>query len=204
MTLIEIKYDISYFNFYFFYMLNASELKVWKKFIMDNDPYEVTSYSQKVVGRWGSIINIKARNLITWSNVPKTFSDKDNFPPAEVSTKNYDYLYNDGENYYFMNTESFEQVSLEKDALDWAELFLQDGDKVMLQEYNGAPININLEPTCILEVMETPPGEKWDTATGWKKPATMTTWLTIQVPLFINIWDKLIIDTRTKEYRSRA
>lgn len=185
-------------------MLNASELKVWKRFIMDWEPYEVVSYSQKVVWRWGSIINIKAKNLISWSNVPKTFSDKDNFQPADVSTKNYDYLYNDGENYYFMNTESFEQVSLEKNALDWAELFLQDGDKVMLQEYNGSPININLEPTCILEVMETPPGEKWDTATGGKKPATMTTWLTIQVPLFINVWDKLIIDTRTKEYRSRA
>lgn len=204
MTLIGIKYDISYFNSYFFYMLNASELKVWKRFIMDWEPYEVVSYSQKVVWRWGSIINIKAKNLISWSNVPKTFSDKDNFQPADVSTKNYDYLYNDGENYYFMNTESFEQVSLEKNALDWAELFLQDGDKVMLQEYNGSPININLEPTCILEVMETPPGEKWDTATGGKKPATMTTWLTIQVPLFINVWDKLIIDTRTKEYRSRA
>jgi len=185
-------------------MLNASELKVWKRFIMDWEPYETVSYSQKVVGRWWSIINIKAKNLITWANIPKTFSDKDNFEPAEVTTSNYDYLYNDWENYYFMNNDTFEQVSLEKKTLDWAELFLQDWDKVMLQEYNWAPININLEPTCILEVTDTPPGEKWDTATWWKKPATMITWLVVQVPLFINIWDKLIIDTRTKEYRSRA
>lgn len=185
-------------------MYNASELKVGKKFIMDTEPYEVISYAQKVMWRGGSIINIKARNLLTGSNVPKTFSDKDNFPPADISTNNYDYLYNDGENYYFMNTQSYEQVSLEKKALDWAELFLQDGDKVKLQEFNGSPININLEPTCILEVIETPPGEKWDTATGWKKPATLATGLVIQVPLFINVWDKLIIDTRIKEYRSRA
>ena len=185
-------------------MYNASDLKVGKKFIMDDAPYEVVSYSQKVMGRWGSIINIKAKNLITGANVPKTFSDHDKFPPADITTNEYDYLYNDGVNYYFMNNATFEQVELEKDTLDGAELFLQDGDKVLLQEYNWAPINVNLEPTCVLEVEDTPPGEKGDTATGGKKPATMTTGLTIQVPLFINIWDKLIIDTRTKEYRSRA
>ncbi len=81
---------------------------------------------------------------------------------------------------------------------------MQDWDKVFLQEFNGNPINVRLEPTCVLEVIDTPPWEKWDTATGWKKPATMNTELVIQVPLFVNIWDKLIIDTRTKEYRSRA
>ncbi|MDD2871638.1 MAG: elongation factor P [Candidatus Gracilibacteria bacterium] len=185
-------------------MYNASELKVGKKFIMDEQPYEVLTYSQKVVGRGGSIINVKARNLLTGSSVPKTFSDKDNFAPADITTNSYDYLYNDGENYYFMNQDTYEQVSLVKETLDGAELFMQDGDKVLLQEYNGEPINISLEPTCILEVMETPPGEKGDTATGGKKPATMNTGLVIQVPLFINVGDKLIIDTRTKEYRSRA
>ena len=103
-----------------------------------------------------------------------------------------------------MNQETYDQVSLEKETLDGAEMFLVDWDKVALQEFNGVPINVSLEPTTILEVLETPPGEKWDTATGWKKPATLITGLVIQVPLFINVWDKLIIDTRTKEYRSRA
>ena len=185
-------------------MYNASDLKVGKKFIMDDAPYEVVSYAQKVMGRWGSIINIKAKNLLTWANVPKTFSDHDRFPPADISTNNYDYLYNDGTNYFFMNTSTYEQVELEKSALWGAELFLVDGDKVKLQEYNGAPINVNLEPTCVLEVEDTPPGEKWDTATGGRKPATLVTGLVIQVPLFVKIWDKLEIDTRTKEYRSRA
>lgn len=185
-------------------MYNASDLKVGKKFIMDDAPFEVVSYAQKVMGRWGSIINIKAKNLLTGANIPKTFSDHDRFPPADITTNNYDYLYNDGTHYFFMNNTTFEQVELEKSTLDGAELFLQDGDKVALQEFNGAPINVNLDPTCILEVEDTPPGEKWDTATWGKKPATMTTGLTIQVPLFINIGDKLIIDTRTKEYRSRA
>jgi elongation factor P len=185
-------------------MYNASDLKVGKKFIMDNAPYEVVSYAQKVMGRGWSIINIKAKNLITWSNVPKTFSDHDKFEQADITTKNYDYLYNDGANYYFMSQETYEQVSLPKETLDGAEYFLKDGDKVTLQEFNGQAINVNLEPTAVLEVEDTPPWEKWDTATGGRKPATMLTWLVVQVPLFINIWDKLKIDTRTKEYQSRA
>jgi elongation factor P len=185
-------------------MYNWNDLKVGRKFIMDGEPYEVVSYAQKVMGRGGSIINIKAKNLITGSNIPKTFSDNDKFEPADITTHNYDYLYNDSENYYFMSQDTYEQVSLVKDTLSGAEDFLVDGDKVSLQEFNGHPININLEPTTTLEVLDTPPGEKWDTATGWKKPATLSTWLVIQVPLFVNIWDKLIVDTRTKEYRSRA
>ncbi len=185
-------------------MLNASELRVWKKFLVNGEPYEVVNYSQKVMGRGGSIINVKAKNMLSWATTQNTYSDKDNFEPAEVSMNNYDYLYNDGENYYFMNQKTFEQVSLEKSVLDGAELFLQDWDKVTLQEFNGQAINVNLEPTCTLEVTDTPPGEKGDTATGWKKPATMNTGLVIQVPLFISVWDKLVIDTRTKEYRSRA
>jgi len=185
-------------------MYSWNDLKVWKKFIMEWQPFEVISYSQKVMWRGGSIINIKAKNLITWANVPKTFSDNDKFEPANITTNNYDYLYNDWINYYFMNQETYDQVSLEKEALDWAELFLIDWDKVTLQEFNSKPININLEPVCTLDVIETPPGEKWDTATWWKKPATMSTWLIVQVPLFVKVWDKLKIDTRTKEYMSRA
>ena len=185
-------------------MYNWNDLKVGRKFLMDGLPFEVVSYAQKVMGRGWSIINIKAKNLVSWGTIPKTFSDNDKFSPADIATKNYDYLYNDWENYYFMNQETYEQVSLAKDALGGAELFLNDWDKVMLQEFNGNPINVNLEPNAILEVVDTPPWERWDTATGWKKPATMSTWLVIQVPLFINIGDKLKIDTRNKEYQSRA
>ena len=185
-------------------MYSASDLRPGKKFMMGWEPYECISYSQKVMGRWGSIINVKAKNLISWATVPKTFSDHDNFEPADITVNNYDYLYNDGENYYFMNQNTFEQVEIKKDALGWAEDFLKDWQKVMLQEFNGQPINVQLEPNVVLEVLETPPWEKWDTATGWKKPATLETWLVVQVPLFIKPWDKLKIDTRTKEYLSRA
>ena len=185
-------------------MYFGNDLKVGKKFIMDEEPYEVVSYAQKVVWRGGSIINIKAKNLITGANIPKTFSDADKFEPADITTSSYDYLYKNADEYIFMNRETYEQITLNKKSLDGAELFLMEWDKVSLQEFNGLPINVNLEPNTTLEVVDTPPGEKWDSATGWKKPATLITGLVVQVPLFVNIWDKIVVDTRTKEYRSRA
>lgn len=181
-----------------------NDLKPWIKFIMDWEPFEIISYSQKVVWRWWSIINIKAKNLLTWANIPKTFSDNDKFEPADISTSSYDYLYNDWENYFFMNQDTYEQVSLVKKTLGWVEKFLNDWDKVSLQEFNWVPINVNLESSVVLEVVDTPPWEKWDTATWWKKPATLNTWLVVQVPLFISIWEKIKVDTRTSEYLSRA
>jgi len=185
-------------------MYSASDLKPGKKFMMDWQPYEGISYSQKVMWRGWSIINVKMKNLLTWAIIPKTFSDHDKFEPADITTNSYDYLYNDWEKYYFMNRDTFEQVEIDKNALGWAEMFLKDGDKVMLQEFNWNPINVQLDTVAVLEVIETPPGEKWDTATWGKKPATMETGLVIQVPLFIKVGDKLKIDTRTKDYMSRA
>jgi elongation factor P len=172
--------------------------------MMDGQPYECISYSQKVMWRWGSIINVKAKNLLSWATINKTFSDHDNFEPADITVNNYDYLYNDWENFYFMNNETFEQVEIKKDSLGWAEDFLVDWQKVLLQEFNGQPINVQLEPNVVLEVIDTPPWEKGDTATWGKKPATLETGLVIQVPLFVKPWDKLKVDTRTKEYVSRA
>lgn len=185
-------------------MYNGNDLKVWKKFIIDWEPYQVLTYSQKVVWRWGSIINIKIKNLVTGSITSKTLSDKDSFAPADIASNSYEYLYNDGENYYFMSKDTFEQVSLVLDALWGSEKFLAEWDKVVLQEFNGNPINISLEPSVILEVEDTPPGEKWNTVTWGKKPATMTTGLVVQVPLFVNPGDKIKVDTNTKEYLARA
>ena len=181
-----------------------NDLKPWKKFVINWDPFEVLSYAQKVMGRWGSIINIKAKNLLSGATITKTFSDSDKFEPADIVTRSYDYLYSDWENYFFMNIWNYEQISLWKDII-WEDiLFLTDWDRVLLQEFNGKAINLNLESSVVLEVTETPPWEKWDTATWWKKPATMSTWLIVQVPLFINIWDKIKIDTKTKQYQSRV
>jgi len=121
-----------------------------------------------------------------------------------VKSSNGEYLYNDGDEYYFMNTQTYDQFPITKQKLGDTVEFLIEGSKVIIQEFNGNPINITLEPSIILEVTETPPGEKGDTATGGKKPATLETGLVVQVPLFIKPGDRIRIDTRTFEYLERA
>jgi len=186
-------------------MLTWTELKIGHKVIFEGQAYEIVVAEHLKVAMWKWLSKVNMKNLVTWNILSnKTFREVDKFEEADVSTWNYDYLYNDGENYYFMNQITYEQVFLHLKLLAWAELFLKEWDKVLLQEFNWEPINISLEATCILEVIETPPWEKWDTATWWKKPATLSTGLVVQVPLFINVWDKLKIDTRKKEYLSRA
>lgn len=182
----------------------ATELKPGRKIIFEGDPYEILKYDQHVMWRWSSVINVKMKNLLTGSIVPKSFGDSDKFEEADVLKTKYEYLYEDGENYYFMNTSTYDQVFISAEAVWDNKYFLVEWEKVTLQEYNWSPINIELEASATLEVIETPPGEKWDTATGGKKPATMNTGLVIQVPLFVNIWDKLKVDTRDKSYISRA
>ncbi len=186
-------------------MLFWTELKVGHKVIFEWSPYEITSSEHLKVAMWKGLSKVTMKNLVTWNVLSwKTFREVDKFEEADVSTSSYDFLYSEWDDYYFMNRETYEQVSLTKKALDWAELYLRDWDKVLLQEFNGEPINIKLDPAVVLEVIDTPPGEKWDTATWGKKPATLSTWLVVQVPLFIWIWEKLRIDTRTGSYLSRA
>ncbi|MCT4617434.1 MAG: elongation factor P [Candidatus Gracilibacteria bacterium] len=185
-------------------MYGATELKPGRKIIFENAPYEILKYDQHVMGRGSSVINVKMKNLLTGAIVPKSFGDSDKFEEADVFKSAYEYLYEDGENYYFMNQKNYEQVFINSEAVGDAKFFLVEGGKVVLQEYNGNPINIELEPSVELEVMETPPGEKGDTATGGKKPATLSTGLVVQVPLFIGIGDIIKVDTRDKSYLSRA
>lgn len=185
-------------------MYSSTELKPWKKIIFENFPYEILKYDQHVMGRWSSVINVKMKNLITGSTIPKTFWDSDKFEEAPVFKSKYEYLYSDDDNYYFMNSSTYEQVFISAEAVADNKFFLVEWESVTLQEYNWNPINIELDPSAVLEVVETPPGEKWDTATWWKKPATFNTWLVVPVPLFVNVGDKIKVDTRTKTYISRA
>lgn len=186
-------------------MISWSELKNWKKIIFEWVPHEVTSseHLKVAMGKWMEKVTL--RNLVTWNVLSGlTFREVDKFEEAEVTSSNYEYLYSDGTEYFFMNKETYDQVSLTDKVVWEAKLFLTEWDKVILQEYNWAPINITLEPSATLEVVDTPPGEKWNTATGWKKPATLSTGLVVQVPLFIAVWEKVRVDTREKVYLGRA
>lgn len=180
------------------------DVKVWKKIIIDWIPYEVIKSEHLKVAMWKWMEKTVLKNLLTWNTIQKTFREVDKVEFADITYSNAEFLYKDSEGFYFMNTETYEQFSINSDVIWDNKYFLQEWDKVIIQEFNWKPINIQVEPSVVLEIIDTPPGEKWDTATGWKKPATLSTWLVVQVPLFLAVWDKIKVDTREKCYLWRA
>lgn len=180
------------------------DVKVWKKLLIDWIPYEVLKAEHLKVAMWKWMEKTVLKNLLNGTTMQKTFREVDKVEVADITYANAEYLYPDSDGYNFMNTETYETINLDSEVIWDSKFFLSEWDKVVLQEFNGKPINIQVEPAVALEVVETPPGEKWDTATWWKKPATLSTWLVVQVPLFVKTWDKVRVDTRTKEYLSRA
>lgn len=180
------------------------DVKVGKKLLIDWMPYEVIKSEHLKVAMWKWMEKTVLKNLITGNTMQKTFREVDKIEVADIANVNAEFLYKDWEWYNFMNIESYDQLCIDADVIGDSKFFLVEWDRVILQEFNGKPINVQLEPSVNLEVVETPPGEKWDTATWGKKPATFNTWLVVQVPLFTKVGDKLRIDTRTHEYLGRA
>lgn len=180
------------------------DVKVGKKLLIDGIPYEVMKSEHLKVAMWKWMEKTILKNLLTGNSMQKTFREVDKVELADITNANAEFLYKDGEWYNFMNTDNYDQISLSDEVIWDMKYFLVEWDKVILQEFNGNAINVQVEPAVHLEVIDTPPWEKWDTATWWKKPATLSTWLVVQVPLFLKIWDKVKVDTRTCEYLSRA
>lgn len=185
-------------------MANMDDVKIWKKLLIDWIPYEVIKSEHLKVAMWKWMEKTILKNLLNWSTQTKTFREVDKVEFAEITYSNVEFLYIDNDWYHFMNLENYDQISLDEKIVSDNKYFLVEWDKVVLQEFNWSAINIQIEPSVVLEITDTPPWEKWDTATWWKKPATLKTWLVVQVPLFLKIWDKIKVDTRTCNYLWRA
>ena len=184
-------------------MYQPTDLKKGAVCQIDGQPYRVTEYSQKVMGRGGSIVNVKLKNLIDGSVIPKTFKGQERIEMAEVSNKTVQYLYNDGSNFFFMDPESFEQFELPADIVDSASNFLKEGDELTLQFFDGKVINVELPKNLYLKVTYTEDVVKGDTTSSVMKDATMETGLVVKVPAFIKQGDIISVDTSTGEYRER-
>lgn len=168
-------------------MVTGQELKSGNKIIFQGDPYEIVNAEHLKVAMGKGLSKVSMRNLKTGNMLSgQTFREVDKFEEADVSISSYDYLYSDGDFFYFMNLATYDQVQIPADVVGDAKYFLVEGEKVKLVEWEGNPININIEPSVTLKVIETPPGEKGDSTSNNKKPATLSTGLSIQVPLFIN------------------
>lgn len=184
-------------------MYQPTDLKKGTVCQIDGVPYRVTEYAQKVMGRGGSIVNVKLKNLLDGSVIPKTFKGQDKIEPAEVSTKNVQYLYNDGGTFFFMDPESFEQFELSAEVIDTAASYLKEGDNLGLQFFDGKVISVDLPKNLFLEVTYAEDVVKGDTSGAVLKDATLETGLKIRVPAFIKQGDVISVDTETGAYRER-
>jgi elongation factor P len=184
-------------------MYQPTDLKKGIVCQIDGKPFRVIEYSQKVMGRGGSIVNVKLKNLIDGSVIPKTFKGQDKIERAEVNNKNVQYLYNDGDMFYFMDPESFEQFELTADVVDTAASYLKEGDTLSLQFFGDRVINVELAKNVYLEVTYAEDVVKGDTTSSVLKDATLETGLTVKVPSFIKTGDVISVDTTTGEYRER-
>src|ERR1044071_8732214 len=133
-------------------MYQPTDLKKGTVIQLDGKPYRVTEYSQKVMGRGGSIVNVKLKNLVDGSVIPKTFKGQDKIEPAEVNNRSVQYLYSDGTIFYFMDPESFEQFELSAEVVDTAASYLKEGDILTLQFFGDTIINVELSKNVHLEV----------------------------------------------------
>ena len=185
-------------------MVTAGDFRNGLTFDMDGNVMQVFEFQHVKPGKGAAFVRTKIRNVVTGAVIERTFSPTDKFENAYVERKDMEYLYNDGELYYFMDTETYEQIPLEASMLGDNFRFVKENMICKIVSYKGSVFSIEPPIFVELEVVDTEPGFKGDTATGTTKPATLETGATVKVPLFIEIGNKLKIDTRTGEYIARA
>ncbi len=170
---------------------------------IDGKPFKIIEYNQKVMGRGGSIVNVKIKNLIDGSVIPKTFKGQDKIESAEVSNRSVQYLYTDGSDFHFMDPVTFEQFQLPADIVDGVTGFLKEGENVTLQTFNNNIINVELPKNIYLKVTYTESVVKGDTSGSVLKDATLETGLIVKVPAFIKTGDEISVSTEDGSYRER-
>ncbi|MDK2823265.1 MAG: elongation factor [Clostridia bacterium] len=185
-------------------MISTNDFKTGLTIELNGEPCQVVEFQHVKPGKGAAFVRAKIKNLKTGSVTEQTFRAGEKVPKAILDRRQMQYLYNDGENYVFMDNENFEQIFLTKEQLDGSEKYLKENMDCQIVLYQGKVLGIDLPNTVELEVIETEPGIKGDTASGGTKPATLETGVVVQVPFFINTGDILRIDTRSGEYIERA
>ena len=185
-------------------MVVAGDFKNGVTFDMDGAVFQVIEFQHVKPGKGAAFVRTKLRNVVTGAVIETSFSPTDKFENAYVERKDMQYLYSDGDLYYFMDLETYEQIPINGDTLDDNFKFVKEEMVCKVVSYKGNVFAVEAPMFVELEVTDTEPGFAGNTAQGALKPATLETGAEIKVPLFINIGDVLKIDTRTGEYLSRA
>ena len=185
-------------------MISAGEFRNGVTFDMDGNVFQIIEFQHVKPGKGAAFVRTKIRNVISGAVVERTFSPTEKFPTAYIERKDMQYLYSDGDLYYFMDMETYDMLPIGKDLLGDAFKFVKENMTCKVMSYKGSVFGVEPPNFVELEVTETDPGFKGDTATNVTKPATLETGAEIKVPLFINPGDKIKIDTRTGEYLERC
>lgn len=185
-------------------MISAGDFRNGVTFELDGNVVQVIEFQHVKPGKGAAFVRTKYKNVITGAVVERSFNPTDKYPTAYIERKDMQYLYEDGGLYYFMDMETYEQLPIDGNKLGDAFRFVKENMEVKVLSYKGNVFGVEPPFFVELEVTETDPGFKGDTATNATKPATLETGAEIKVPLFINTGDKIRIDTRTGEYMERA
>lgn len=180
-----------------------TDLKKGVVFQMDGTPYRVVEYSQKVMGRGGSIVNVKIKSLTDGKVLDKTFKGNESIEPADVTTQKVQYLYNDGSTFFFMNDDTYEQFEVSAEIVGDYAGYLKEGEPINLQLFDGQVINVELPKNVYLKVTYTEDVVKGDTTSSITKDATVETGISVKVPAFIKTGDVISVDTESGAYRER-
>ena len=182
-------------------MISAGEFRKGVTFEMNGEPHVVVDFQHVKPGKGAAFVRTKYKNILTGATREEAFNPNDKFPKAHIETK---YLYNDGELYYFMDQETYDQIPLTYDLVEDAIKYIRENDTATVKFYKDNAFTVEAPNFVDLEVTETEPGVKGDTATNVTKAATVETGAVIQVPIFINEGEKIQIDTRTGDYLGRS
>ncbi|MCR4739837.1 MAG: elongation factor P [Lachnospiraceae bacterium] len=185
-------------------MISAGDFRNGLTVEMEGAVYQILEFQHVKPGKGAAFVRTKLKNIINGGVVEKTFRPTEKFPQARIDRNDMQYLYSDGDLFNFMNVETYDQIALNKETIGDTLKFVKENDMVKVCSYNGNVFAIEPPMFVELEITETEPGFKGDTATGATKPAIVETGASVNVPLFVEIGDKIKIDTRTGEYLSRV
>ena len=185
-------------------MISAGDFRNGITLEIDNAVYQIIEFEHVKPGKGAAFVRTKIKNVMTGAVTERTFRPTEKFPAARIDRVEMQYLYADDDMYNFMNTETYDQISLNKDLIGDALKFVKENEMVKVVSYNGNVFSVEPPLFVELEITETEPGFAGNTATGAQKPATVETGAQISVPLFVGIGDRVKIDTRTGEYLGRA
>jgi len=185
-------------------MISAGDFRNGITIELDSNVFQIVEFQHVKPGKGAAFVRTKLINIKSGGVIERTFRPTEKCPLARIDRKDMQYLYSDGDMFNFMDTETYEQIALNKDEIGDALKFVKENEMVKMCSHNGSVFAIEPPLFVELDITETEPGFKGDTATGASKPATVETGAVVSVPLFVEIGDKIKIDTRTGEYLSRV